>query len=336
MNPSQFFNPSACPLCGAANACQLCSPAAHKGPCWCARVEISSELLARVPENFRNRACICQSCVEDFQIQKSFSVPSAPHATRRALEQREGGFTLIELLVVIAIIAILSAMLLPALARAKATAQRADCVSNLRQLGLATQMYWDENAGNCFFYGSTAMNKSGMNGALWWFGWLANGTDGTRAFDLSNGILFPYLGGSAVRLCPLLNRADDPQFYPKGVNTIFSYGYNRYLSPPNTNSLASSNRVSHPADTAVFADAASVDNFLQPQAELKEFYWLDLETNYSSANNYPNAHFRHSQKADVTFADGHVGWETMVTGSLDRHLPNQNVGQLRPEILTLQ
>jgi iron complex transport system substrate-binding protein len=251
-------------------------------------------------------------------------------ATRRG---HAHAFTLVELLIVIAIIAILSAMLLPVLNKGKLSAQCGVCQGNLRELGLATQMYWNDNAGNSFAYTLGPTN----NGVPYWFGWIANGTEGHRAFNLSLGALFPYMNGSDVRLCPspVWNL---PQFEPKGTNVIFSYGCNSFVFGGPRHSVLNAAKILHPADTIAFADAAEVNNFQAPASMVnplfEEWYYVDLETNYGNPNNYPNTQFRHSQKANVTFADGHVDMERFVPGSIDPRLPSLLIGQLPPQLLT--
>ena len=68
-------------------------------------------------------------------------MPQAPRRIAGRIDIARAGFTLIELLVVIAIIAILASLLLPALSSAKSSAQSVQCMSNLKQLGLALNMY---------------------------------------------------------------------------------------------------------------------------------------------------------------------------------------------------
>ena len=253
-----------------------------------------------------------------------------------ALPGGSNAFTLIELLVVMSIILILSSLSLSALSKSKASAHRAKCMSNLRELGIAAELYWNDNSDKCF----TTATVSTNGGVIHWCGWI-DGTkpEGQRTFDFSAGKLFPYLNSSDVRLCPSLNPLS-PQFKLKVTNLIFfSYGYNgAALSPAKASDPAKKiTDIKQVSGITLFADAAQINDFQSPASPLRpmveEWYYLDNPTNTSSRNYYPHGHFRHSQKASVVFCDGHVGMERMIEGSIDTKIPSQFVGRYRPEIL---
>lgn len=248
-------------------------------------------------------------------------------ARHASLQQPTGlAFSLIELFVVVAIIALVASILLPVLGRARSCAQRVQCVSNLRQLGLAVRMYSDDHNGRAFRYSSGSTN----GGKLYWFGWIQDGPEETREFDVTQGVLWPYLQGRGVELCPSL-RYHSAQFKRKAKGAAYGYGYNLHLAGGHTTQPVQLDSLSRPADIVLFADAAQVNTFQAPASPdnplLEEFYYVNTTE--------PTAHFRHQHSATVGFCDGHVDQEKPVPNSLDLRLPNQSVGRLRPEALRL-
>ncbi|MEI9864259.1 MAG: prepilin-type N-terminal cleavage/methylation domain-containing protein [Limisphaerales bacterium] len=107
-------------------------------------------------------------------------------------------FTLIELLVVIAIIAILAALLLPALSSAKEKANQIRCLSNHRQLVLAWIVYKDDNSGRLVINDPWG----GTNYPSWVYGSMTAATEATNASLIKAGLLYPYTPNPGVYRCP--------------------------------------------------------------------------------------------------------------------------------------
>ncbi len=203
-------------------------------------------------------------------------VPQLRSRLRRRAACR--GFTLIELLVVIAIIAILAALLLPALARAKESARTTHCLSNLRQLGLAVSLYIEDFADEF----PRSQHSAFVHGAMPWERTVAG-----------------YLGASATTWTNLLRGVyhcpTDPRAAPwsYGLNVYFELGpEDDYAEKPR--SWRRVTQLPRPAATIVFAENTSAADHIMPH------YWI------TPADAVDLAATRHRQRANYAFADGHA------------------------------
>lgn len=135
---------------------------------------------------------------------------------------RRNAFTLIELLVVIAIIAILAAMLLPTLAKAKEKAKRAQCIGNLKQILLCTQMYVHDFSDTLPY---TSWSSDTYNVANWCY---TRTTSVTNKDNVEMGQLWPYHKSRSLYRCPIENT--NTMFFRQRDMQVCSYTMNGSVS----------------------------------------------------------------------------------------------------------
>ncbi len=202
--------------------------------------------------------------------------------------EKHRGFTLIELLVVIAIIAILAAILFPVFARARERARQTSCLSNVRQIGLATMMYAQDHG--------ERLPRAGY--------WAEDG----EMIHWHKQIM-PYLRNEQILICPSSPRRDSINHWNYGfVRQTTGYGTSTgsFEHPdgttiPGQDAPVSIAQVTNPSQTAFISDA--------------QHWYTELAFWYRSDSGFDEVggawYFvdgRHNNGANLGFLDGHARW----------------------------
>ena len=246
------------------------------------------------------------------------------------------GFTLVELLVVMSIISLLLSVLLPSLRRVRQQGQAVVCINNIKQLGLAFMLYGQE-------YNGYTMPARVDQTKIYWWGEVTN--DG---IDHKAGVIWPYLkselGEKSVFECPsqpfgsykLQGAPPGEESNSKWITS--TYGYNGYFLCPSQSSWFGLTdltgpwqkiaNINTPAMVLVFADTM-ID--LGPTSGIQNNFSLDPPYKYSYTNGWvknqsPTTCFRHNNKANAIFVDGHS--ESMTTEGSEYTSPLVKIGSI--------
>ncbi|MGA3179878.1 MAG: prepilin-type N-terminal cleavage/methylation domain-containing protein [Terracidiphilus sp.] len=258
---------------------------------------------------------------------------------------RTRAFTLIELLVVIAIIAILAALLLPVLANAKLAAQKTGCITNLKQWGLAEQMYAGDNSdtlptdgmGDSEDYEGTDPYGSALDPTAWfnllppyWGGKPLASYESNRVSYLTGtptSIIYEYMPfpggtGSSFWFCPAIrmSTAEAASQLEAAPETAPSVGYFGYCQSLDLNKVIGTSTTSDPlGETYPYGTMPKINTLPKPSASVLLFDaafnpYTELENANPIYNNQlPGLRFksvasRHFVGAVLNFCDGHANY----------------------------
>ena len=187
---------------------------------------------------------------------------------------RRKGFTLIELLVVIAIIAILAAILFPVFARARENARKANCLSNMKQIGLGMQMYAQDYDG-CI---------RASNGGPWTTPYQGEGAWQALSY------YYPYIKNTGVYICP-------------STRSALSYG--QVVWNPTSGAMYNSGQTSLDRIGDLAPKGAAGTIIIAEAANVWIWDWGEAAGNQSL---FPRLRQPHMDGLNCAYLDGHVKW----------------------------
>jgi prepilin-type N-terminal cleavage/methylation domain-containing protein/prepilin-type processing-associated H-X9-DG protein len=234
--------------------------------------------------------------------------------------QRQG-FTLIELLVVISIIAVLSAMLLPAVKLVRDQARGISCSSNQRQIAMAVLSYTDEQGGVLPFSLCTigVPTEYELQGGDTGANWLCSASVGQYLGLELNRTWIGYVKGGKVLKCP---EDRESRLIDNGTT---SYGLNQYFCPdvriipwpvginyPGWAGLAAVSTISRTSACVILADAGGDVRWSPGNGNPRPCTpntGVGQPATWANSSNYPHLQVpRHRRGTNVAYLDGHTGW----------------------------